>query len=129
MNQLKNIIVGQSGGPTAAINATLAGVIRAGVESEQVGKVYGMVNGIAGMLHKKIVDLDVLGNDDKKIELLKKTPSSFLGSCRMKLPADDKKLYEQIFDILEEYDIGCFFYIGGNDSMDTAHNLHYLNRL
>ncbi len=123
MNQLKNIIVGQSGGPTAAINATLAGVIRAGVESEKVGKVYGMVNGIAGMIDKKIVDLDALGNDDEKIKLLKKTPSSFLGSCRMKLPQEDKELYEKIFDILEEYNIGCFFYIGGNDSMDTANKL------
>lgn len=123
MSELKNIIVGQSGGPTAAINATLAGVIKAGVDSEKVGKVYGMVNGIAGMLDEKITDLDALGNDDEKIELLKKTPSSYLGSCRMKLPAEDKELYEKIFDILEKYNIGCFFYIGGNDSMDTANKL------
>lgn len=123
MSELKNIIVGQSGGPTAAINATLAGVIRAGVESEKVGKVYGMVNGIAGMIDKKIVKLDELGNSNEKIELLKKTPSSYLGSCRMKLPQEDKELYEKIFAILEEYNIGCFFYIGGNDSMDTANKL------
>lgn len=123
MSELKNIIVGQSGGPTAAINATLAGVIKAGVESEKTGKVYGMVNGIEGMLKKKIVDLDALGNNDEEIELLKKTPSSYLGSCRMKLPEEDKALYEKIFDILEEYNIGCFFYIGGNDSMDTANKL------
>lgn len=123
MSEFKNIIVGQSGGPTAAINATLAGVIKAGIESETIGKVYGMVNGIAGMIDKKIVDLDDLGNNDEKIELLKKTPSSFLGSCRMKLPQEDKALYEKIFDILEEYNIGCFFYIGGNDSMDTANKL------
>lgn len=123
MSELKNIIVGQSGGPTAAINATLAGVIKAGVMSEKTGKVYGMVNGIAGMLDKKIVDLGALGRDDDKIELLKKTPSSYLGSCRVKLPGEDKELYEKIFDILEEYNIGYFFYIGGNDSMDTANKL------
>ncbi len=122
MSQLKNIIVGQSGGPTAAINATLAGVISAGVKNKEIGKVYGMVNGIEGMLNNKITDLDDLGNNAEKIELLKKTPASFLGSCRMKLPKDDR-LYDKIFDILEEYNIGYFFYIGGNDSMDTAAKL------
>lgn len=120
---MKNLIVGQSGGPTAAINSTLAGVIRAGVTSEKIGKVYGMVNGILGMLEGRIVDLDELGKSDEKVELLKRTPSSYLGSCRYKLPKDDDALYEKVFEILNEYDIGYFFYIGGNDSMDTAAKL------
>ncbi len=123
MRELKNLIVGQSGGPTAAINATLAGVIKAGADNPAIGKVYGMVNGIMGMLEKNIKDLDALSQDDKKIELLKKTPASFLGSCRYKLPKDDISVYEKIFEILEEYNIGYFFYIGGNDSMDTAAKL------
>lgn len=120
---LKNLIVGQSGGPTAAINSSLAGVIKAGVESSKVGKVYGMVNGILGMMDRNIIDLDALGNDDEKIRLLQKTPASFLGSCRYKMPKDDKSVYEKVFEILEEYNIGYFFYIGGNDSMDTAAKL------
>jgi len=120
---MKNLIVGQSGGPTAAINSSLAGVIKAGIDSENIGKVYGMVNGILGMIEKNIIDLDELGNDTEKIELLKKTPASFLGSCRYKMPKDDESVYEKVFDILEEYDIGYFFYIGGNDSMDTAAKL------
>lgn len=123
MSELKNLIVGQSGGPTAAINATLAGVIKAGADNPNVGKVYGMINGIMGMLERNIKDLDALSHDDKKIELLKKTPASFLGSCRFKLPKDDVSVYEKIFEILEEYNIGYFFYIGGNDSMDTAAKL------
>lgn len=120
---MKNLIVGQSGGPTAAINSSLAGVIKAGVDSENIGKVYGMVNGIEGMLKKNIVELDDLGRDSEKIKLLQRTPSSFLGSCRYKMPKDDDSLYEKIFEILEEYNIGYFFYIGGNDSMDTADKL------
>ena len=123
MGELKNLIVGQSGGPTAAINATLAGVIKAGADNPNVGKVYGMINGILGMLERNIKDLDNLSHDDEKIELLKKTPASFLGSCRYKLPKDDTSVYEKIFEILEEYNIGYFFYIGGNDSMDTAAKL------
>ncbi len=123
MSELKNLIVGQSGGPTAAINATLAGVIKAGADNPAIGKVYGMINGIMGMLEGNIKDLDSLSHDDEKIELLKKTPASFLGSCRFKLPKDDASVYEKIFEILEEYNIGYFFYIGGNDSMDTAAKL------
>lgn len=120
---MKNLIVGQSGGPTAAINSSLAGVIKAGVESENIGKVFGMVNGILGMMERQIIDLDPLGNDDGKIKLLQKSPASFLGSCRYKMPADDTAVYEKVFEILEEYNIGYFFYIGGNDSMDTAAKL------
>lgn len=120
---MKNIIVGQSGGPTAAINSSLAGVIKAGADSENIGKVYGMVNGIAGMLEGKILDLDELSRDDEKLKLLQKTPASYLGSCRYKMPKDDREVYEKVFKILKEYDIGYFFYIGGNDSMDTIDKL------
>ncbi|MBQ3118742.1 MAG: 6-phosphofructokinase [Clostridia bacterium] len=96
MRELKNLIVGQSGGPTAAINATLAGVIKAGADNPAIGKVYGMVNGIMGMLERNIKDLDALSQNDKKIELLKKTPASFLGSCRYKLPKDDVSVYRTL---------------------------------
>ncbi len=120
---MKNLIVGQSGGPTAAINSSLAGVIKAGIDSEKVGKVYGMVNGILGMMERQIVDLDKLGNDEAKMKLLQKSPASYLGSCRYKMPADDDAVYEKVFEVLEEYNIGYFFYIGGNDSMDTAAKL------
>jgi len=120
---MKNLIVGQSGGPTAAINSSLAGVIKAGVDSEKIGKVYGMVNGILGMLDRQIVDLDNLGNDGAKVELLQKSPASYLGSCRYKMPEMDESVYKKVFEILEEYNIGYFFYIGGNDSMDTAAKL------
>lgn len=120
---MKNLIVGQSGGPTAAINSTLAGVIKGGINSDKIGKVYGMVNGILGMLSGNIVDLDDLGNNDEQISLLQKTPSSYLGSCRYKMPKDDEEVYKKVFEILESYNIGYFFYIGGNDSMDTAAKL------
>lgn len=120
---MKNLIVGQSGGPTAAINSSLAGVIKAGADFEQIGKVYGMINGIAGMMERQIIDLDKLSCDSEKLELLQKSPASYLGSCRYKMPNDDKGVYEKIFKILEEYEIGYFFYIGGNDSMDTVAKL------
>ncbi len=121
--KMKNLIVGQSGGPTAAINSSLAGVLKAGAESERIGKVYGMVYGIAGMLEGKIIDLDDLSHDNEKLELLRKSPASYLGSCRYKMPKDDESVYEKLFEILEEYEIGYFFYIGGNDSMDTVAKL------
>ena len=120
---VKNLIVGQSGGPTAAINSTLAGVIKGGIVSEKVDKVYGMVNGILGMMNGNVIDLDDLGNDAEKLSLLQKTPASYLGSCRYKMPICDEKTYEKVFEILEKYNIGYFFYIGGNDSMDTAAKL------
>lgn len=116
----KNAIVGQSGGPTSVINASLAGVYES-CKNRGAGIVYGMCNGVAGLLKKEVVDLSTLLSDDLEIELLKRTPSSFLGSCRYKLPdwQADEATYEKLFDILKELDIGWFFYIGGNDSMDT----------
>lgn len=119
-----NVIVGQSGGPTAVINSSLAGVYKT-AKDLGAGKVYGMRYGIQGFLEKNIVDMDEKICSDLDLELLKRTPSAFLGSCRYKLPdiCDDKELYEKIFSILEEYQITAFFYIGGNDSMDTIKKL------
>lgn len=121
---LGNVIVGQSGGPTAVINSSLAGVYKT-AKDLGANKVYGMRHGIHGFLEENIVDLDTKIKSDLDLELLKRTPSAFLGSCRFKLPeADaDKAMYEKIFEILKKYEISAFFYIGGNDSMDTIKKL------
>ena len=120
----KNAIVGQSGGPTSVINASLAGVFES-CKSRGADVVYGMCNGVAGLLEERVVDLSTLLTDDLDIELLKRTPSSFLGSCRYKLPDwhTDEAVYKKLFAILEKLNIGYFFYIGGNDSMDTIGKL------
>lgn len=120
-----NIMVGQSGGPTAVINASLAGVFKAG--SEQIDtKVFGMVNGVQGLLEEKYVDLSQEITSEIEFELLKRTPSAFLGSCRYKLPEveEGNEIYEKIFSTLKKLSIDKFFYIGGNDSMDTIKKLH-----
>ena len=123
-----NIVVGQSGGPTAAINATLAGVIRGGLEgvaAGTVGKVMGMRNGVEGLLEERLVDLGAMFDSEDKLRRLEHTPAAALGSCRRKLPRpqDDPALYEKLLSIFKKYDIRYFFYIGGNDSMDTAAKL------
>lgn len=120
----KNIIVGQSGGPTAVINASLCGVIREGkCHPEQIGTVYGMINGIEGFLAGKYMDLSS-GLSEEELELLKMTPAAFLGSCRFKLPETlSSEFYPTLFNKFEELNIGYFFYIGGNDSMDTVSKL------
>ena len=120
----KNVIVGQSGGPTAVINASLAGVYKT-AKDMGADTIYGMRYGIQGLLEKKIVDLGEKIRNDMDVELLKRTPASFLGSCRYKLPeiSEDKAIYEKIFAILEELGIMAFFYIGGNDSMDTCNKI------
>ena len=117
---MKNIIVGQSGGPTAVINSSVAGVYKKAKELG-VEKVYGMVHGIEGFLDENFIDLSDYLDNEKNYELLKRTPSAFLGSCRYKLPKieGNEDVYERIFKILEKYEIDAFFYIGGNDSMDT----------
>ncbi|MBR1700721.1 MAG: 6-phosphofructokinase [Lachnospiraceae bacterium] len=121
---LGNVIVGQSGGPTAVINSSLAGVYKT-AKDLGANKVYGMRHGIHGFLEENIVDLDTKIKSDLDLELLKRTPSAFLGSCRFKLPEveADKAMYEKIFEILKKYEISAFFYIGGNDSMDTIKKL------
>ena len=120
----KNVIVGQSGGPTAVINASLAGVYKT-AKDMGADTIYGMRYGIQGLLEKKIVDLGEKIRNNMDVELLKRTQASFLGSCRYKLPesSEDKAIYEKIFAILEELEIMAFFYIGGNDSMDTIKKL------
>ncbi len=119
-----NVIVGQSGGPTSVINSSLAGVFKTAKECG-VKKVYGMRFGIEGLLKGNYVDLEDYITSDLDIELLKRTPSSFLGTCRFKLPdyGNNSEIYEKLFKILEELDIKHFLYIGGNDSMDTTKKL------
>ena len=125
-----NAVVGQSGGPTAAINATLTGVIDGAREAHEkgiIGKMFGMKNGIEGLLHENFVDLFKEVPDKESRALLKSTPAAALGSCRRKLPqpdGDDLSVYEEILRILKKYDIRYFFYIGGNDSMDTVSKLY-----
>lgn len=120
----KNVIVGQSGGLTAVINASLYGVVyEALMQKEQIGTVYGMINGIEGFLADTIMDMNSV-EQSGELELIKTTPGSFLGSCRYKLPEDLKDdVYPLLFKKFEEYSIGYFFYIGGNDSMDTVSKL------
>lgn len=119
-----NVIVGQSGGPTAVINSSLAGVYKTAID-RGARKVYGMLHGVQGLLEEWVVDLADHIKSDLDIDLLKRTPSSFLGSCRYKLPEikDGTELYDKIFAILEKLEIEYFFYIGGNDSMDTIKKL------
>ncbi len=128
-----NAIVGQSGGPTAAINATLAGVIRGALDEIGAGgaisRLYGMRNGVDGLLREDIVELDKLFAPDgdgryTALDRLTLTPAAALGSCRKKLPAagadNEAEVMDKLFAIFEKYDIRYFFYIGGNDSMDTV---------
>lgn len=122
---LKNLLVGQSGGPSAAINASLAGVLAEGIASEKIGKVYGAVNGISGVLADHIQEMDMMENEEL-LHLLKITPAMALGSCRHKLAEidSDPESYQKIEAVFDKYNIGYFFYIGGNDSMDTVDKLN-----
>ena len=119
-----NVLVGQSGGPTAVINSSLAGVFKTAKE-RGFTKVYGMRYGIQGFMDGQYVDLSDHIRNELDLELLKRTPSAFLGTCRYKLPEihEDKSVYERIFEKLNELDIEVFIYIGGNDSMDTIRKL------
>lgn len=115
----RNCIIGQSGGPTVAINSTLAGVIRK-AHQEGFAHCYGMINGVMGLLEGKYFDLFKL--DEKMIHQLKYSPAMYLGSCRYKLPdaSQNEEPYHRLFGILDKLNITDFFYIGGNDSMDTV---------
>lgn len=125
MSQKKNLLVAQSGGPTAAINATLAGVITAAEKCENIDKVMGACYGIQGVLEEKLINLTKKIDTPEKADMLSRTPAAALGSCRFKLDDTDKdeKQYRQIIDIFKKYNIGYFVYIGGNDSMDTVYKL------
>ncbi len=117
-----NAVVGQSGGPTAAINATLSGVIDGARRAAQIGTLYGAYHGVEGMLADNLCDLFEKCPDKESLSLLAQTPAAALGSCRKKLPAweKDATLYEQLLAFFRRHDIRYFFYIGGNDSMDTV---------
>lgn len=120
-----NIVVAQSGGPTCAINASLAGVFKRGCKSDKIDKIYGSINGINGIIRQNLVDLSDYIKSEEDIKLLIDTPSTALGSCRYKLAEceKDESDYKKIVECLKKYDIGMFFYIGGNDSMDTVMKL------
>lgn len=127
----KNVIVGQSGGPTAVINASLYGVVYEALNREDtLGTVYGMINGIEGFLCDQVMDMKPLELSGE-LELIKTTPGSYLGSCRYKLPEDlEDEVYPKLFEKFAAYNIGYFFYIGGNDSMDTVSKLsRYANQI
>ncbi|MGN0350342.1 MAG: 6-phosphofructokinase [Roseburia sp.] len=129
---MKNCMVAQSGGPTAAINASLAGVIQGVLNSPNYDTVYGSVNGILGILNDRYLNLSELVEKEHCLETLKTTPAMYLGSCRYKLPdfLDDDSSYVYIFNQFEKLNIGAFFYIGGNDSMDTVLKLsEYAKRI
>jgi 6-phosphofructokinase len=114
------VLIGQSGGPTSVINASALGCIETAMASANVTKVYGAAHGIKGAFNDEIYDLTQ--EDPAELSLMRYTPSSVLGSCRYKL-ADfmvDDTDYKRILDIFKKYDIRYFFYIGGNDSMDTS---------
>ncbi len=121
----RNCLVAQSGGPTAAINASLAGVIEQSLKSDDIDVVYGARNGVQGIIEDRLVTLNDIFASEGKIEMLKNTPAMFLGSCRYKLAdyTKDTTDYDRICEIFLKYDIGYFFYIGGNDSMDTVAKL------
>lgn len=127
MMEKSNCLIAQSGGPTAAINASLAGTFHGAYTTDtHIDRIYGGINGIQGILEEKIMDLtDILSHDDN-LDILCGTPSSSLGSCRYKLKdaSENPEDYEKLFKIFEKYNIKFFFYIGGNDSMDTVYNLN-----
>lgn len=117
-----NCIIGQSGGPTVAINASLSGILQGILENDLYDKVYGMVNGIEGLLQGKFLNLSNLFQTQADLDKLTHTPAMYLGSCRFKLPTCEhsETIYEELFNFFEAHDIRTFFYIGGNDSMDTV---------
>ena len=121
MNQ-SNCMFAQSGGPTVAINASLAGVINGVMRSGKYDTCYGSINGILGILNENYLNLTEMIDDEEKLERLKVTPAMYLGSCRHKLPnyKDDDSPYVFIFNQFAKLNIKAFFYIGGNDSMDTV---------
>lgn len=124
MNPLKGAcIIGQSGGPTAVINASALGAIQSALQSEQVTRVLGAANGIEGVLKERLFDM--AREDPGELELLKYTPASALGSCRYKMaaPSVDDTDYRRLLEIFRKYDVRYFFYNGGNDSMDTCNKI------
>ena len=123
-------IIGQSGGPTAVINASAYGAIRAGLDSDIITNVYGAAHGIKGVLNDRLYDMSQ--EDPEELKLMLNTPSSELGSCRYKIadPDVDDTDYKRILEIFKKYDVRYFFYNGGNDSMDTCNKISkYMQRV
>lgn len=120
-----NIAIAQSGGPTAAINASLIGVVKEALSNKTVDKIYGSLNGINGLINENLIDLKKSVKTEEELELIKTTPATVLGSCRYKLPSlkENSDVYKKIFKCLTKNNIQAFFYIGGNDSMDTVDKL------
>lgn len=119
----KNMIIGQSGGPTAVINSSLAGAMDYAFSSTEIDTVYGMINGVEGLLEENLLNLnDVFESKPYELNRLKLTPAMYLGSCRYKLTGSNEE-FERVIRILNKYNIGYFVYIGGNDSMDTVQKL------
>ncbi|MGN0589749.1 MAG: 6-phosphofructokinase [Ruminiclostridium sp.] len=120
-----NIAIAQSGGPTCAINASLVGAFGQALKAPEIDAVFGSINGIEGIIKDNLINLKNYINSSEDMELLKQTPSTVLGSCRYKLPEEEKdsEIYEKIMSCFEKHDIKAFFYIGGNDSMDTVMKL------
>jgi len=119
-----NVLIAQSGGPTAEINSSCCGIIQEALKhGEDIGEIYGAVNGILGVLNEEMLDLKK--EDAATIELLKRTPSSALGSCRYKLTEKD---YNRLLEVIAAHDIRFCFFIGGNDSMDTADKVDKLGK-
>ena len=116
-----NLVVGQSGGPTAVINNSLVGVVHEAMQQAQIGEILGMLHGIAGILNEEFIDLR--RESAETLETLRDTPASALGTVRYKVKDTD---YERILEVFMAYDVRYFFYIGGNDSADTTHKMHQL---
>jgi len=121
-----NAIVAQSGGPTTVINSSACGVIQEAGKSDKIGRVFGATNGILGVLKEELFDIGA--ESPQSVEALKRAPAAALGSCRYKLKSleDSRADYERILDVFKAHDIHYFFYIGGNDSMDTADKVNKL---
>ncbi len=117
----RNVLVAHGGGPTTVINASLFGVVDEALKYDQIGTVYGAVHGVEGVLKEELIDLSAVSR--AQIDLLPHTPSSALGSCRHKVSEDE---YPRILEVLKKYNIGYFFYNGGNDSMDTCDKINRL---
>jgi 6-phosphofructokinase 1 len=120
-----NLIIGQSGGATAVINSSLAGAVAEALKHEEVGEIYGMLDGVQGLLREQIVDLRAQVGTPDRLERLKRTPSAALGMCRYKLKEGEQ---ERILALLKKHNIRYFLYIGGNDSADTCHRLAQMSR-
>jgi len=116
----RNMLIAQSGGPSSAINASITGAIYRSIASTRIDKVFGAVNGMQGFLDRKIIDISEQMKNTEDFKLLYHTPAHALGSSRYKIKSDDTETYRKIVEILKEYDVGYFFYNGGNDSMDTV---------